>query len=185
MRLAHPIFPVLALMAASAALFAGPPEVPATAPSARPSTAPSVAIAEIADLPDGISPGPISYFQTHCARCHGAYGQGYGPGFGQKRTPASMRQIVDDMCKGPGQAPLDGPALDHQIEFHLALAQGKPYGLIVGKIGDRTYLEVTPDTKVIVGDVTAGPFEGHLVQLTGPTEMRVELMSKGANALLK
>jgi hypothetical protein len=148
-----------------------------------PTSAPAgPSITEVDAFPTGIPPGPLTYFQANCARCHGAYGQGYGPGFGKTRTPDSMRQIVDDMCRGPGGAPLAGEELSTQVAFHLALAKGLPYGLVRGRLAGAVYLEISPGTKLTAGVQAAGPFETHLIRLEG-TGIDSIMLSNGTRSV--
>jgi hypothetical protein len=83
----------------------------------------STAIAE----PKGLGFGPISYFEDHCANCHGSMGSNYGDKFGEGLSDARLSQVVKEMCDGPGNAPLDGEELKAEIAFHRALAKKQPF----------------------------------------------------------
>jgi hypothetical protein len=70
---------------------------------------------------------PVSYFNDHCASCHGPGGQNYGPTFGQNLTDAALHQKVKDMAEGQGQAPLTDADLNAEVAYHRALILKQPF----------------------------------------------------------
>ena len=90
--------------------------------------------------------GPINYYQTSCARCHGAYGSGYLESF-RKLSAEKLADRIAEMTEGPAQAPLDGEPLDQQIRLHKALQTGEPFVWIASQPEpDGTRIEVLPKT---------------------------------------
>lgn len=87
---------------------------------------------------------PIAYFQENCARCHGDYGSNYGDQFARNLDDAKLSKVVDDMCAGPGNAPLSGVDLQAEIAFHRALADRKPFICITKRDGDKFSGETMP-----------------------------------------
>lgn len=96
---------------------------------------------------------PISYFESNCARCHGAYGSFYGEGFGKNLTDSKLRQVVHDMAAGPGNAPVTEPQLDALTAYHRSMIDGKPFLIInaadEAQDGSRTLKgETTPESQI-------------------------------------
>ncbi|MDF2441372.1 MAG: hypothetical protein JWN98_2356 [Abditibacteriota bacterium] len=94
---------------------------------------------------------PLDYFDRSCARCHGNYGTNYDPSLA-KLPDAKLKQFVEDMAQGPGQAPLDAAQLERETAFHRSLQDGKPF-IVVTKIeeqssGPTLSGEATPDVKL-------------------------------------
>jgi hypothetical protein len=110
-----------------------------------------------ADGPKVSGFAPLDYFATNCARCHGPYGSFYGASFGKGlKDDAALRQVVDDMCKGPGNAPLEGANVETLTDFHRALRDNKPYIVAVSFKDGVLTGEASPDAAVtlISGDKT-------------------------------
>lgn len=94
---------------------------------------------------------PLDYFSSKCARCHGPNGSFYGANFAKGlKDDAALKQIVKDMCEGPGGAPLEEHDLEVLTDFHRALRDGKPYVVAVELKDGVLYGEASPDSKVIV-----------------------------------
>ncbi len=96
---------------------------------------------------------PMSYFESNCARCHGAYGSFYGEGFGKNLTDGKLRQVVHDMAAGPGNAPVTEPQLDALTAYHRSMINGKPFLIInaadEAQDGSRTLKgETTPESQI-------------------------------------
>lgn len=89
----------------------------------------------------------IAYFDANCARCHGPGGSFYGEGFG-KTGVENLREVVDRMASGPGQAPIEGEALDREVAYHRAMIDKKPFVAVTDARGAKG--EVTPGSKVTV-----------------------------------
>lgn len=74
---------------------------------------------------------PLAYFNASCARCHGDYGSFYGADFAKGLDDAALRNIIDEMAQGPGQAPLAPAELDAVASWHRAVRDKKPFVAIV------------------------------------------------------
>ncbi|PQV63215.1 hypothetical protein B1R32_11440 [Abditibacterium utsteinense] len=89
---------------------------------------------------------PLGYFDANCARCHGPNGSFYGAGFGKNlKDDAALKQIVKEMCEGPGNAPLNEKSLDILTDFHRALRDNKPFLVIVSQSAKTLSGEASPD----------------------------------------
>lgn len=106
----------------------------------------------------------ISYFQDHCANCHGEY----GAMLSEHQTtlpPDLMRQRVAEMARGPGMAPLeDQTHIDAVAAFITSIGKAEPYATLT-KVNDNTLEgEAAPGTTVIIetpGQRSAAKVEGH------------------------
>lgn len=115
------------------------------------------ASAASADETSGSQPlhfGPISYFEQNCANCHGSLGSNYGDTFGVGRTDAQLFKSVEEMCEGPGNAPLKGEELEAEVAFHRALARKQPFVSWTSAENSNLSGEATPGSQlsVTVGD---------------------------------
>ena len=128
----------------------------ATAPSLSP-LAPMVA-GEKSDETKVSAFAPLAYFNANCSRCHGENGAFYADNFAHDRDDASLREIIDEMASGPGQAPLNPAELDAVAAWHRALRDKKPFVIIVKseKNGDNWQLsgEVSPGAALQINDKT-------------------------------
>ena len=106
--------------------------------------------------------GAIGYYQAHCVSCHGPYGSYYGDGFAADLSDAELAETVDEMCAGPGQAPLEGDPLAAEVAYHRSLARpdGPPFVAVVSRDAGGVKGEVTPGSAVRVGDRDA-VVDGH------------------------
>lgn len=84
-----------------------------------------------------LSGGPVSYFEDHCARCHGDHGSNYDPQALKKLTEAQLRKYVRDMSMGPGNGPLEGLDLEAQVAYHRALIRKQPFVAVVSLEGGK------------------------------------------------
>jgi hypothetical protein len=136
---------------------------------------------------------PISYFESNCARCHGAYGAFYGEGFGQGLTDNKLRQAVHDMAAGPGNAPISEPQLDALTAYHRSLIDGKPF--LYHQRGARRKRCVThtarrnyPETKISLqweGGTADATVEGYTWSAKLPATIdwsKVKIISKKGDA---
>jgi hypothetical protein len=131
---------------------------------------------------------PISYFESNCARCHGAYGSFYGEGFGKNLTDSKLRQVVHDMAAGPGNAPVTDPQLDALTAYHRSMINGKPFVIVNAANkgdGSRTLQgETTPEAQISVqweGGSTAATVQGFTWSAKLPATIdwsKVEIVSK-------
>ena len=92
--------------------------------------------------------GPFTYFDQNCARCHGPMGSFYGENFGANLTDEQLRRVVKEMADGPGNAPIDGLALEAQIGFHRALVKKEPFIVVLEKHGSDLSGEITPGSQL-------------------------------------
>ncbi|HEX8464444.1 MAG TPA: cytochrome c [Abditibacterium sp.] len=117
---------------------------------------------------------PLDYFQANCERCHGPNGSFYGPTFGKNlKSDAALRQIVKEMCEGPGNAPLPDPELEILTDFHRALRNNKPYITVVSREKAVLSGEATPDAKITLESgekVVAAKLEGHKWSVEVPAD---------------
>lgn len=96
---------------------------------------------------------PLAYFDKNCARCHGPNGSFYGDSFGKNlKDDAALRQIVKEMCEGPGNAPLNEKNLDILTDFHRALRDNLPFLVLVSQDAKVLSGEASPDAKVTLED---------------------------------
>ena len=102
---------------------------------------------------------PTAYFNQNCARCHGENGSYYSEDFGKDKDDAALRQIIDEMAHGPGNAPLAPADLDVLTAWHRALRDKKPFVAIVKaeKTGDvwRLSGEISPGATLQINGETA------------------------------
>lgn len=98
--------------------------------------------------PDRVKPlavSPLEFFASHCSRCHGVYGSEYAKDFGKGKSFTDLRKTVAEMCKGPGEMPLEGSSLDALAAYHRSLADRQPF-IALTAVG----------ATAISGDVTYG-----------------------------
>lgn len=92
---------------------------------------------------------PLAYFDANCARCHGPNGSFYGKEFGKGlKDDAALKQIVREMCEGPGNAPIDDAKLEILTDFHRALRDDVPFVTIVKQSKAGASGEASPDAKL-------------------------------------
>jgi mono/diheme cytochrome c family protein len=80
---------------------------------------------------------PMAYFESNCARCHGAYGSFYGEGFGKNLTDSKLRQVVHDMAAGPGNAPVTEPQLDALTAYHRSMINGNRFSSLMRRAWNK------------------------------------------------
>ncbi len=94
---------------------------------------------------------PLAYFDANCARCHGPNGSFYGKDFGKGlKDDAALKQIVREMCEGPGNAPIDEAKLEVLTEFHRALRDDAPFVTVVSQSAAGLSGEASPDAKLML-----------------------------------
>ena len=99
------------------------------------------------------SVGPITYFQSHCVRCHGDSGSN-NPDFAKRLSDTKLRKMVDDMCAGPGGEPLKGADLDALIAFHRSIARDEPFICVTKCTKDRWEGEVSSGATLTLNDTS-------------------------------
>lgn len=131
--------------AAVAALVAA---VAVTGPAGTAGAWPSVVMRLRAAQP--LAQGPISYFNTTCANCHGDYGSFYGEEFATNLDDADLRRVVQEMVEGPAQSPLGARDLAALTAYHRSLADRTPFVAWTGVRDGELVGEVTPGSTVTV-----------------------------------
>ncbi|MBC7834887.1 MAG: hypothetical protein H7Y88_07280 [Phycisphaerales bacterium] len=111
-----------------------------------PQSSPSAPVAGAS--PTGLD--TLTYFDTHCASCHGPYGDYYNRPFAAATDDDALARIVREMTAGPGQSPLEGEALAALTAFHRALAADEPFLVITSYASGTLRGEVSPGSSVFV-----------------------------------
>lgn len=97
--------------------------------------------------------GPVTYYVSSCARCHGpvdyAYREIKNPRLGQP-----LRQTIKLMAEGPAMAPLDAAALRQQYDLHVAMLGATPYAWLAPPAGNVVTGEAIPGTKIVLNTKT-------------------------------
>jgi mono/diheme cytochrome c family protein len=117
-----------------------------------------------ATSPATLGVGPITYFEDHCARCHGSYGSGYLPESLSRRDDESLRRIIRDMSAGPAQAPLADADVDAQVAYHRSLLARVPFIATTQRTADKLAGEATAGSTLEIdvnGKRTEIPLDGH------------------------
>ncbi len=125
--------------------------------------------------------GPISYFEDHCARCHGSYGYLYAMPFVLDPASETFQEKVREMVVGPAQSSLTPGELDALVAYHRSMVDGRPFIAWTSADGSGWRGEVTPGSTVWVIDggvergaeVTghawsAGGSDGAVLEARGP-----------------
>lgn len=126
-----------ATLAAGAILGACSPGTPAPGTTGRAAPQPPLAT------------GPISYFERHCARCHGPYGELYPRPFAA-HTDEELARIVREMVTGPAQSSLPERELEALTDYHRSMAAAAPFIAITARVGSHIAGEVTRGALVTV-----------------------------------
>lgn len=93
--------------------------------------------------------GPISYFENHCARCHGSGGSFYGDDFARNlKHDSDLYHFVEEMAAGPGGAPLQDVNLEAQVAWHRSLVDKRPFLAWTGWSLFSLQGEITPESTV-------------------------------------
>jgi len=95
---------------------------------------------------------PLDYFEDNCARCHGDYGAFYGPTFGAGMSDKDLRQAVDDMATGPGEAPLKPSELDIETAWHCSVRDHKPFASVTAWTGGHLTGDASPGATITLTD---------------------------------
>lgn len=99
--------------------------------------------------PPALTLGPITYFETSCARCHGPSGAFFAPSL-RERDDEDLLAIIREMAEGPAGAPIEGPDLLAQAALHRAFTRGEPFIARVTAPPGLLAFEVTPGADVRV-----------------------------------
>ena len=104
--------------------------------------------ATAAAAPRVVLTAPLTYFQDNCSRCHGEEGAFYDKPALARRADAQLRQSIQEMAEGPGNAPLDGEGVAVQMAYHRAIAAEKPFLAVTKWGGALLEGEATPGSRV-------------------------------------
>lgn len=129
------------------------------------------------------APAAITYFQDHCASCHGPYARFAGPQYSRSLSDTALVRKIEEMAAGPGRSPLDAAGLAAQTAYHRSLVQGTPYVSITARENDGLRGEVTPGATVVVvvgGDSHSAIVEAHRWSVHGVTKIE-RLIAIAAN----
>ena len=74
--------------------------------------------------------GPLAFFNDACARCHGDDGWSFAPGFDERYTRETMREIVHEMVIGPSQRELGTRETTALSDLHFTLGGGEGVGIV-------------------------------------------------------
>ncbi len=108
---------------------------------------------------------PLSFFQAHCATCHGAYGKDYDPDSPTNTNAPKLQQMLRDMAAAHAtETPLDDSDLTVQKSFHLAAVARRPFLAIT----NHTW----PKPGEITGEATPG---SQLELISGPARVSIPL----------
>ena len=131
--------------------------------------------------------GPITYYVANCARCHGDVSAPY-VGLDHPKRGKALKNAIDQMADGPGNAPLDAAGLDQQAAMHEAIFGQAPFAWVNPARHDVIAGEVLPGTTLAfeAGDrretptVTDNRFEiprrpGTLTATRGTATVRVPI----------
>lgn len=128
----------------------------------------------LATMPEPLEIGPIEYFDNHCASCHGGNGSLYARPF---IAPADeLPHIVEEMCAGPGMAPLEGRPLEALVDYHLAIRDDRPFVALIGRDESGLIFETTPGVHLIVvnGSATSVGIDTWRVEPSGEFSLASE-----------
>ncbi|MBC7784837.1 MAG: hypothetical protein H7144_13445 [Burkholderiales bacterium] len=104
--------------------------------------------------------GPVTYYVSSCARCHGpvdyAYREIKNPRLGQP-----LRQTIKLMAEGPAMAPLDAAALRQQYDLHVAMLGATPYAWLAPPAGNVITGEAIPGTKIVL-NAKSGAYQAQM-----------------------
>lgn len=98
---------------------------------------------------DPLAPGPIAFFEGHCARCHGSMGSMYAPSLAALDDEGLAAAILE-MAEGPAQATLEPRDLDAQTALHRSFIDHRPFLAVTARGPGFIEGEVTPGASVAV-----------------------------------
>ncbi len=120
-----------------------------TIPSGDPAGNDALETAAVYDLEHG----PLTVYDNHCSRCHGANGSLYGESF-YKLSEEHMEYDVYDMMIGPAQLKPTTAEVEAMNQYHFALQHKMPFAGITNAesfLSNQTRTlqgEVTPNTEI-------------------------------------
>ena len=108
---------------------------------------------------------PLTFFQGHCANCHGAYGKDYDPDSPTNTDAPKLQQMLREMAAAhAAETPLDDYDLAVQKSFHLAAVARRPFLAIT----NHTW----PEPVQITGEATPG---SQVELISGPARASIPL----------
>ncbi len=157
-----------------------------------PSAEANADLAETVSGPVDLTLGPVSTFESACARCHGPEGAFYGQAFADL-GPSELRKEVREMMEGPGELHPSTAEVLAMVAYHRAIRREEPFVCIQNgaalTAGDAETIrgEASLEAEVVVeaGDSTTraerdGPAWTVADPPAPPFEVRVE---KGGRAV--
>ncbi len=135
---------------------------------------------EVVALVPVLGEGPITFFGSHCASCHGEYGTIWPPGFLEGYAAGDLRSKVADMVKVRTGREGEARTVDALVAYLRSISDEGAFVAITGSSPGSLSGEATPGSRVEV--ITEdGPrearLEGH--RWTGPAG-RGAVVEKGA-----
>ncbi len=95
---------------------------------------------------------PVATFDRACARCHGPEGSFYGRGFASH--PDELRQVIDEMMRGPAFLDPTESDVEAMTAYHRALAADEPFVAVTNAAdavaGEPIEFDASPDADVTV-----------------------------------
>ncbi len=94
----------------------------------------------------------ISYYNDHCARCHGPDGVNYDLKHLAQSSDEKLSQVIELMAENQGQAPLEARQIAAQMAYHRSFMDGQPFVILSRAKTENGQLqlsgEVTPESQV-------------------------------------
>lgn len=113
--------------------------------------------------PVNLQTGPLSQYDSGCARCHGEWGSQYEPGF-HELGDERLRELVREMMLGPAQLQPSEAQVDAMTAYHRALQRHEPFVCIVNGAdaaagrAEAVRGEASPDSTLVARPSGAGQF---------------------------
>jgi hypothetical protein len=119
------------------------------------------------------------------SNCHGPYGSAYGAEFGRRLSDDDLKKVVDEMCVGPANAPVEEGQLKVLVDYHKAMIAKKPF-VVVTKASARQD-QIVLDGEVLPGSVvevekSPAKVTGHLWTVQVPAKAEYEIVAKRGDA---
>lgn len=137
-----------------------------------------------ASAPVAVGFAPISYHVTHCADCHGPYGQQHDLARIRTMSLEDLTDVTRQMTEGHGNMPIEESELIPLVAWHRAMARGEAFVSVDAVAADLLVGDVSPGAKIQLLDgstAVQGTVQGHRFRipiaspLTGSARLRVEL----------
>ncbi len=89
--------------------------------------------------------GPVAFFQSYCARCHGDFGWSFAQDFTQRLTDDELHERVQEMVIGPAGQSLGERELRALVDLHKAIDAGDPGSFAAHIVGGA--IDALPETQ--------------------------------------